>query len=75
MATPKRAGKPDEQRIEGRPIQDEESIELNQLGYDDIARRAYEIYLARGDSDGNDQDDWLEAERELRETQSTASSE
>ncbi len=31
-----------------------------------IARRAYEIYVARGASDGNDLDDWLQAERELR---------
>ena len=34
---------------------------------DDIARRAYELYLARGCEDGHDVDDWLQAERELRE--------
>ncbi len=33
---------------------------------DRIATRAYERYLARGGSDGNDMEDWLEAERELR---------
>lgn len=37
--------------------------------YDDsrdrIAMRAYELYLARGASDGRDFDDWLAAEREL----------
>jgi hypothetical protein len=27
--------------------------------------RAYELYLARGGSDGQDFDDWLAAEREL----------
>lgn len=32
---------------------------------DDIARRAYEIYQARGGRDGTDLDDWLQAEREL----------
>lgn len=32
---------------------------------DQIARRAYEIYLARGKNDGREQDDWLQAEREL----------
>jgi len=32
----------------------------------EIARRAYEIYLARGGSHGCDLDDWLQAERELR---------
>ena len=30
-----------------------------------IARRAYERYLSRGGDPGRDQDDWLEAEREL----------
>jgi hypothetical protein len=32
-----------------------------------IARRAYEIYCDRGCEDGRDMDDWLQAERELRE--------
>lgn len=32
---------------------------------DRIAARAYELYLARGASDGRDWDDWLAAEREL----------
>ncbi len=30
-----------------------------------IARRAYELYLARGAGDGRDMDDWFTAEREL----------
>jgi hypothetical protein len=32
----------------------------------DIARRAFELYCARGCRHGHDLDDWLEAERELR---------
>lgn len=32
----------------------------------DIARRAYELYMARGAENGHDLDDWLQAERELR---------
>ena len=32
---------------------------------DDIARRAYEIYLARGGTDGESLQDWLRAEEEL----------
>jgi hypothetical protein len=32
---------------------------------EDIRRRAYEIYLARGEQPGRDLDDWLQAEREL----------
>ena len=33
---------------------------------EEIALRAYEIYLERGKTDGNDMDDWLQAEFELR---------
>jgi hypothetical protein len=33
---------------------------------DDIARRAYELYCARGFEDGHDVDDWLDAQRDLR---------
>jgi hypothetical protein len=30
-----------------------------------IAKRAYELFLARGGENGHDLDDWLQAEREL----------
>ena len=33
--------------------------------YDDVARRAYELFLARGGTHGRDWDDWLSAERQL----------
>jgi hypothetical protein len=32
---------------------------------DDVARRAYELFLARGRAEGHDVEDWLEAERQL----------
>jgi hypothetical protein len=32
---------------------------------DDVAQRAYELFLARGRVDGHDVEDWLEAERQL----------
>jgi len=32
---------------------------------DDVARRAYDIFLARGATHGSDLDDWLQAEHEL----------
>jgi len=35
------------------------------VGHDAIARRAYELYLARGAAPGHDRDDWIQAEREL----------
>jgi hypothetical protein len=31
-----------------------------------IARRAYDLYVARGCEDGHDVEDWLRAEQELR---------
>jgi len=33
---------------------------------DDIRRRAYQRYLERGGGDGQDFDDWLQAEKELQ---------
>jgi hypothetical protein len=32
---------------------------------EEIKRRAYEIYLERGEQPGRELDDWLKAEREL----------
>lgn len=32
----------------------------------EVARRAHEIFVARGGSHGCDLDDWLQAERELK---------
>lgn len=34
--------------------------------HDEIAKRAFEIYLSRGEWPGRDVEDWLEAERQLR---------
>jgi hypothetical protein len=33
---------------------------------EEVRRRAYERYLARGDGPGDEENDWLEAEREVR---------
>ena len=40
--------------------------------YDEIAQRAYEIYLARGGGPGREDEDWQQAERELREARERA---
>ena len=40
--------------------------------HSDVARRAYDLYLARGCAHGHDVDDWLQAERELRARSTTA---
>ena len=43
------------------------SVEIgNPAGEEEIRRRAFEIYLERGEQPGSDLDDWLQAERELR---------
>jgi hypothetical protein len=34
--------------------------------HEQIARRAYELYLARGATDGQAEQDWVQAERELK---------
>jgi Protein of unknown function (DUF2934) len=39
----------------------------------EIARRAFELYLARGGDHGHDVADWFEAERQLRERRSRKS--
>ena len=39
------------------------NIELN---HNEIAEAAYQRYLGRGGAHGQDVDDWMEAERELR---------
>lgn len=37
-----------------------------------IRQRAYELYDQRGRADGHDLDDWLQAEREIKGTQTNA---
>jgi hypothetical protein len=39
---------------------------LSEPTHEQIERRAFELYLARGASDGNALGDWLRAEAELR---------
>ncbi len=37
---------------------------------DEIRRRAYELYEQRGREDGHDVEDWLRAEKEIRQVRS-----
>jgi Protein of unknown function (DUF2934) len=43
----------------------------NDPTFDEIAEAAYHRYLKRGGGDGQDFDDWLEAERELKARRSS----
>lgn len=45
------------------PIPPSQSPTVNGGG---VARRAYDLYLARGREPGHDVEDWLQAERELQ---------
>jgi hypothetical protein len=47
----------------GRPQSDAPQSEPTT---EQIAQRAYEIYQSRGGTEGQDIEDWLQAERELR---------
>ena len=42
-------------------------ISATELTHDEIARRAYARYERRGGEHGHDWEDWLQAERELRQ--------
>ena len=41
----------------------------NSIPHEDIAKRAFELYEARGRQNGHDLEDWLQAEEELEEEQ------
>jgi len=44
----------------------DDEIAQSHLDLDErIRRRAHELYQARGGQDGNDTEDWLQAEREI----------
>jgi hypothetical protein len=47
------------------PIRSTSFDPVDALTHDEVAERAYLIYLSRGEEHGQDVDDWLEAEREL----------
>jgi hypothetical protein len=58
----------------GEPVQGEaRDVQSTSMGSEpseeDIRLRAYHRYLERGGGHGRDYDDWLEAERELKEEQ------
>ena len=57
-------------RPRGRTPRAAARAENGSLAYEEIARRAYEIYQARGSEPGRELEDWLQAERELRDQRS-----
>jgi len=55
-------------RVSASPKQKKSSSNGSKPTRDDIALRAYHIYLERGCTPGDPLDDWVRAERELTET-------
>jgi hypothetical protein len=41
------------------------SMSMNQPPHEEIARRAYDLYVSRGQAHGNDLGDWLDAELQV----------
>ncbi len=61
---PKRKGSTEPQATSAQAQMREVSVG-NSARDEEIRRRAYEIYLERGEQPGRELDDWLQAEREL----------
>jgi hypothetical protein len=70
MATAKTVRAKNINKAEAGETPDDQVVGLNEPGREEIERRAYELYLTRGEVHGYDRDDWLQAERELKEAQS-----
>jgi hypothetical protein len=53
-------------KLEARPSSNAATSHRAEPTHEQIARRAYEIFLARGGAHGNPHQDWAQAERELK---------
>jgi len=53
------------EEISNRDGSERDDVRMNEDHREQVARRAYELYMSRGGSHGGDWDDWLAAEREL----------
>ena len=65
----KRTSKDEEQPMVRHIFSTQQKPSNNGPAREDIERRAYERYLARGGADGDALEDWLQAEQELRARQ------
>ena len=61
---PKASGSTEAKQLSTAVGEEERSV-VNSAREQEIKRRAYEIYLGRGEEPGRDLEDWLQAEREL----------
>jgi len=69
---PKRKKQDEQEEIRGAaPQMSGDTAAAPRADRDAVARRAYELYLARGGGEGSDMDDWLRAEQELSKDRGT----
>jgi hypothetical protein len=66
------ADTPKAMALEGSSVEENVGTDLGELTpaaptHEQIARRAYELYLERGEKPGDEREDWLTAEKELSE--------
>ena len=47
----------------------ESQRQCSEVDQQEVAKLAYELYLKRGGTDGNDWSDWFEAENQLKNSQ------
>ncbi len=68
MTSQGRGKKSESSGVGASPIQShpEDTSPNHTPSYEEIRLRAYEIYLERGSLPGDELDDWLQAERELK---------
>ena len=66
----KKAEQTENQRAADRPSPSEMAEISREPSHEEIEQRAYEIYLTREGAHGYDWDDWLQAERALKEAES-----
>ena len=74
MAKIEEAAKPKVERrrsVKAKAVQSQPISDMTPVSESDIARRAFEVYCARGNQPGSALDDWLQAERELTATSSS----
>jgi hypothetical protein len=61
---PKASGRVEAEQPSQEVVGEERSV-INSERAQEIRRRAYELYLERGEEPGHDLEDWLQAEREV----------
>ena len=56
-------------RAPKKPIKENGNGGNGHVPRDEVAKKAYDLYLSRGGGHGADFDDWIEAEKQLKQNQ------